>query len=143
MTLPTMPATTSRLRELDPRRSPIAAPDRPVPSPGDASFRRAWQCRAAGRFSLGGRLDLASGARPPIYNAAMDETDTLPGLPLPAFEPGWVWLAGAGPGDPGLLTLLALHGLRHADIIVYDALVGPGVLALAPPGAALEYAGKR
>jgi len=73
----------------------------------------------------------------------MDETDTLPGLPLPAFEPGWVWLAGAGPGDPGLLTLLALHGLRHADIIVYDALVGPGVLALARPGAALEYAGKR
>ena len=62
---------------------------------------------------------------------------------MPAFEPGWVWLAGAGPGDPGLLTLLALHGLRQADIIVYDALVGPGVLALARPGAVLEYAGKR
>ena len=73
----------------------------------------------------------------------MDDADTLPDLPLPAFEPGWVWLAGAGPGDPGLLTLLALHGLRQADIIVYDALVGPGVLALARPGAALEYAGKR
>src|SRR5262244_4102858 len=64
-------------------------------------------------------------------------------LQLPAFEPGWVWLAGAGPGDPGLLTLLALHGLRQADVIVYDALVGPGVLALARPGAQLEYAGKR
>jgi uroporphyrin-III C-methyltransferase len=73
----------------------------------------------------------------------MENADPLPGLPLPAFEPGWVWLAGAGPGDPGLLTLLALHGLRQADIIVYDALVGPGVLALARPGAALEYAGKR
>src|SRR5499433_3765656 len=65
------------------------------------------------------------------------------GSALPTFEPGWVWLAGAGPGDPGLLTLLALHGLRQADVIVYDALVGPGVLALARPGAALEYAGKR
>src|SRR5262245_21007918 len=112
-------------------------------TPGHASFRRAWQCRTAGRFSLAAGLDLASGARPPIYNAAMDNADTLPGPSLPAFEPGWVWLAGAGPGDPGLLTLLALHGLRHADIIVYDALVGPGVLALARPGAALEYAGKR
>ena len=73
----------------------------------------------------------------------MDDADAMSGLSLPAFEPGWVWLAGAGPGDPGLLTLLALHGLRQADIIVYDALVGPGVLALARPGAVLEYAGKR
>lgn len=54
-----------------------------------------------------------------------------------------MWLAGAGPGDPGLLTLHALHGLRHADVVVYDALVEPGVLALAGSGAELEYAGKR
>jgi uroporphyrin-III C-methyltransferase len=67
----------------------------------------------------------------------------LPALDLPAFEPGSVWLAGAGPGDPGLLTLIALKGLGEADVVVYDALVGPGVLALARPGAALEYAGKR
>jgi len=64
-------------------------------------------------------------------------------LQFPAFEPGWVWLAGAGPGDPGLLTLLAAHALRHADVVVYDALVSPAVLAQAGPGAALEYAGKR
>ena len=62
---------------------------------------------------------------------------------LPEFEPGWVWLAGAGPGDPGLLTLHALNGLRHADVVVYDALVGPGVLALARSDAELEFAGKR
>ena len=62
---------------------------------------------------------------------------------LPEFEPGWVWLAGAGPGDPGLLTLLALHGIQSADVIVYDALVGDGVLRLAPSGTVLEYAGKR
>ncbi len=64
-------------------------------------------------------------------------------LGLPAFEPGWVWLVGAGPGDPGLLTLLGLHALRHADVVIYDALVDPRVLALARPGATLEYAGKR
>ena len=64
------------------------------------------------------------------------------GLPFPEFEPGWVWLAGAGPGDPGLLTLHAWHALRHADVIVYDALVGPDILGLAREGCRLEFAGK-
>jgi len=78
-----------------------------------------------------------------------DETDKFPAdrgarMPaLPAFEPGHVWLVGAGPGDPGLLTLHAAHALAHADVIVHDALVDPACLALARPGAALEYAGKR
>ncbi|MGD9539040.1 MAG: uroporphyrinogen-III C-methyltransferase [Alphaproteobacteria bacterium] len=70
----------------------------------------------------------------------------LPGLRLPdmpAFLPGQVWLVGAGPGDPRLLSLLALHALQSADAVVYDALVGAEVLALAQAGAALEYAGKR
>jgi uroporphyrin-III C-methyltransferase len=62
---------------------------------------------------------------------------------LPVFEPGWVWLVGAGPGDPGLLTLHAVNALAQADIVVYDALVEPRILAFAPPGAATEYAGKR
>ncbi len=64
-------------------------------------------------------------------------------LHLPDFAPGSVWLVGAGPGDPGLLTALALHALDHADTLVYDALVDPRILELARPGAALEYAGKR
>ena len=62
---------------------------------------------------------------------------------LPEFFPGTVWLVGAGPGDPGLLTLLAAHALEVADIVVYDALVGEGVLALVRPGAELVFAGKR
>src|SRR5438034_1066250 len=64
-------------------------------------------------------------------------------LQLPEFRPGSVWLVGAGPGDPGLLSALALHALDHADIVVYDALVDPRILALARPGATLDYAGKR
>ncbi|HEX7725212.1 MAG TPA: hypothetical protein VF410_01545, partial [Rhizomicrobium sp.] len=40
-------------------------------------------------------------------------------LDLPAFENGWVWLAGAGPGDAGLVTLLGLHAIASADIILY------------------------
>ena len=62
---------------------------------------------------------------------------------FPLFEPGHVWLAGAGPGEPGLLTLHALAGLAEADVVVHDALVDPRVLALAHPGATLEFAGKR
>ena len=64
-------------------------------------------------------------------------------LGLPEFEPGWVWLVGAGPGDPGLLTLHALNALRQADVVVYDALVDETVLQFAKPGAKLEYSGKR
>ena len=62
---------------------------------------------------------------------------------MPKFLPGTVWLAGAGPGDPGLLTLLAAHALVEADVVVYDALVDESCLKLARDGAELEYAGKR
>jgi len=64
-------------------------------------------------------------------------------LGLPDFEPGHVWLVGAGPGEPGLLSALALHALAQADSIVYDALVDSRILRLAQPEAALDYAGKR
>ena len=57
--------------------------------------------------------------------------------------PGWVWLVGAGPGDPGLLTLHAWHALAQADDVVYDALVGAPVLDLIPGRAERHYAGKR
>jgi uroporphyrin-III C-methyltransferase len=64
-------------------------------------------------------------------------------LALPAFDKGWVWLAGAGPGDPGLITALGLHAIANADVILYDALVNEALLKLARPGAELVYAGKR
>lgn len=72
-------------------------------------------------------------------------TDSLAPLleDLPLFEPGWVWLAGAGPGDKGLLTLHTLNALRQADVVVHDALLGDDIVDLARDGAVLEFAGKR
>lgn len=62
---------------------------------------------------------------------------------LPAFVAGSVWLVGAGPGDPGLLTVLALHALHHADHVIHDALVDARIIAMAGPGAVVESMGKR
>ena len=62
---------------------------------------------------------------------------------LPVFEPGHVWLVGAGPGDPGLLTLHAANAIRQADVIVYDALVNEDILNLANNSVDLHFAGKR
>ena len=65
------------------------------------------------------------------------------GMDWPVLQAGHVWLVGAGPGDPGLLTLHALHALGQADVIVYDALVDRRILAFAREGCEIEYAGKR
>jgi uroporphyrin-III C-methyltransferase len=59
------------------------------------------------------------------------------------FPRGLVWLVGAGPGDPELLTRKAERLIRAATIIFHDALVGPGVLELAALGARLVHVGKR
>ena len=56
---------------------------------------------------------------------------------------GKVWLVGAGPGDVGLLTIRGREVLEQADVVVYDALVGQGVLSLIPENAKLIFAGKR
>jgi uroporphyrin-III C-methyltransferase len=64
-------------------------------------------------------------------------------LNLPAFDKGWVWLAGAGPGDPGLVTALGIHAIQNADVILYDALINETLLKLARPAAELVFAGKR
>ena len=66
----------------------------------------------------------------------------FPGLVGPRFDPGSVWLVGAGPGDPGLLTLHAAYALGQADVVVHDALVSEAILSLAPQ-ASHEMAGKR
>jgi len=59
------------------------------------------------------------------------------------FPAGSVWLVGAGPGDPELLTRKAERLIRGASAIFHDALIGPGVLDLAAPQARLVHVGKR
>ncbi|MAQ84677.1 MAG: uroporphyrinogen-III C-methyltransferase [Maritimibacter sp.] len=72
----------------------------------------------------------------------MTDSPPLPSFDWPELKPGWVWLCGAGPGDPGLVTLHTLNAMKQADVIVYDALVEPAILDWAPQAEAV-YAGKR
>lgn len=55
---------------------------------------------------------------------------------------GMVYLVGAGPGDPGLITRLGEQAVRRSQVLVYDHLVHPRLVALAPPGAKRIYVGK-
>jgi uroporphyrin-III C-methyltransferase len=68
--------------------------------------------------------------------------EQLTGLPAPRLAPGHVWLVGAGPGDPGQLTLAAMAALAQAEVVVHDDLVDARILAMAP-GAERIFAGKR
>jgi uroporphyrin-III C-methyltransferase/precorrin-2 dehydrogenase/sirohydrochlorin ferrochelatase len=62
----------------------------------------------------------------------------------PESEPrGMVYLVGAGPGDPGLVTVRGLEALRRADVIVYDRLVHPDLVDRAAPWAERIFVGKR
>ncbi|MGB5694278.1 MAG: SAM-dependent methyltransferase, partial [Polyangiales bacterium] len=58
-------------------------------------------------------------------------------------SPGKVYLVGAGPGDPELITARGLRRLSEADVVLYDALVHPDQLNAARPDAELVFVGKR
>jgi uroporphyrinogen III methyltransferase / synthase len=59
------------------------------------------------------------------------------------LQTGKVWLVGAGPGDPGLLTLKGARALAQCDTLVYDYLAAPAIVALAPPDCEKVYVGKK
>ena len=60
---------------------------------------------------------------------------------IPRITPGTVYLVGAGPGDPGLLTLRAVECLGRADLVLYDYLVNPATLEHASASAELVCLG--
>ena len=81
-----------------------------------------------------------------MYDGKIDLADTLIEERLRHWDqraPGFVSLVGAGPGDPGLLTLKALQCLERADVIFYDNLVSQDVVALSRRDARRVYVGKR
>lgn len=63
--------------------------------------------------------------------------------PQPDPKPGRVYLVGAGPGDPDLITVRALNLLRQAEVVIYDYLVNPVLIEEVRPGAKIIYAGKQ
>lgn len=86
--------------------------------------------------NLGNVLPLQTASRAAVKQLAAQ-------LGLPSLQPGWVWLAGAGPGDPGLASLHTIHGIVDADVILVDALANTELLALRRPDAQVIDAGKR
>ena len=83
------------------------------------------------------RLGPAAEGALPVYGQSRAASS------LADSEPGVVYLVGAGPGDPGLITARGLEILRSADVLVYDRLVAPSLVAEAPPGAECVFVGKR
>lgn len=82
-----------------------------------------------------------------LFSGKRDEADNLMEAALAEPEAfnaqGEVYLIGAGPGDPDLLTLRAFRLLQQADVVVHDRLVSPEILALIKPGTQLLYVGKK
>ncbi|MFY2763382.1 siroheme synthase CysG [Arenimonas sp. MALMAid1274] len=97
--------------------------------------RRFFDALLAGPVAERFRAGDAAGAQA-AFEAALAEVP-------PSRDRGSVALVGAGPGDPGLLTLRALRLLNQADVILHDRLVSPGVLALARRDADFIEVGKQ
>jgi uroporphyrin-III C-methyltransferase len=82
-------------------------------------------------------------SRPPPKAARLVVLEARSAGRADSHAPGTVWLVGAGPGDPDLLTVRALKVIASADVIVHDGLVSPAILALAPSRSRLIDVAKR
>ena len=103
--------------------------------PDRRARRRFWEARLNGRvgsFALQGRVAEAERA----LERALARPD-------PTTHDGEVWLVGAGPGDPDLLSFRALRLMQQADVVLHDRLVSEPIMRLVPPSAERVYVGKR
>jgi uroporphyrin-III C-methyltransferase / precorrin-2 dehydrogenase / sirohydrochlorin ferrochelatase len=106
---------------------------------GASTRRRFWESFFDGAIAadiLAGRVDAASAATTERVQESLTKVSGRTRVE------GEVALVGAGPGDPGLLTLRALRALQDADVVLYDRLVSAEVLDLARRDAARIYVGK-
>ncbi len=111
--------------------------------------RRFWEAVLTGPIArrlltgddAGARAQLEASLQPTSSTPAQSDVSVLGG----SIEehPGEVYLVGAGPGDPDLLTFRALRLMHQADVVLHDRLVSDDVLALCPPEAEYVYVGKR
>ncbi|ELL0571115.1 uroporphyrinogen-III C-methyltransferase [Vibrio fluvialis] len=92
------------------------------------------------RFARSPRSDATSFT---VHDRFYQNSPSAPKTSQPAGQKGFVFLVGAGPSDPDLLTVKAVKVLQHADVVVYDRLVGRDILELANPDAQMVYVGKR
>jgi uroporphyrin-III C-methyltransferase/precorrin-2 dehydrogenase/sirohydrochlorin ferrochelatase len=110
--------------------------------PDVTARRRLWEQVLTGALDArpGVAHDVLSGGRLATADAALSAALEVGEYRAPG--PGEAWLVGAGPGDPELLTLRGLHLLQHADVVLYDRLVAPALLAYARRDAELINVGK-
>ncbi|RIY41209.1 uroporphyrinogen-III C-methyltransferase [Neopusillimonas maritima] len=76
---------------------------------------------------------------PIMHNSAFEHEK----ITTTSSRPGQVWLVGAGPGDPDLITVKALNVLRAADVVIYDRLIAGDLLNYCPPQSIKLYVGKQ
>src|SRR6266404_4965794 len=105
--------------------------------------REAAQCYPGVSYQITEPLS----AHPLVIEASLERIRETANFPtntrtVDEAKPGMVYLVGAGPGDPGLLTLRARDLLTTCDVVVYDYLVDPEVMQFAPPHAERIYVGK-
>lgn len=125
-----VPDAYRRLAELAGRRRAAVAEQLPEFEQRRLFWRRTLGGRAA-EFAFAGRMDAAEREFERLLDPAALQSAT-----------GEVYLVGAGPGDPDLLTFKALRLMQKADVVVYDRLVSEPILQMLPEAAEKIYAGK-